>query len=439
MTSRSGQRRGALAVLALIGALLVAIPASAQPESSNGQGQGQPDRYIVTLRDNVQSARSVADEHSRSKGAQVRHVYEHALRGYSARIPDHRVDDVRADPRVLSVVPDTQVSIAAQPVPTGVERIEADQSSTAAGDGTGTVDTAVAVIDTGVDLDHPDLNVQPGKNCTLFGLAGLIQGPEDDNGHGTHVAGTIAAKDDDVGVVGVAPGATVYAVKVLSAAGVGFTSEIICGIDWVTANADSLGITVANMSLGGGGSDDGNCGNTNNDAQHRAICAAVDAGVTFVVAAGNDGANLAESTPAAYDEVLTVTAIADFNGEPGGGAAATCRQDVDDTAADFSNFTTVGSDDVGHTIAFPGTCIESTWLNGGYDTISGTSMASPHAAGAAALCIANGPCAGMTPAQVIDQLRSDAAAQPASYGFVDDPNNPNGDRYYGHLGHVGGY
>lgn len=103
---------------------------------------------------------------------------------------------------------------------------------------------------------------------------------------------------------------------------------------------------------------------------------------------------------------------------------------MDDTAADFSNFTTTGSSDESHTIAAPGVCINSTWKNGGYNTISGTSMATTHTAGTAALCIA-GPCAGLTPSQVMQKLRSDAAAQPASYGFTDDPNSPNGNRYYG--------
>src|SRR4029450_11312311 len=116
--------------------------------------------------------------------------------------------------------------------------------------------------------------------------------------------------------------------------------------------------------------------------------------------------------------------VADFNGREGGGAAATCRADVDDTAADFSNYATPGSLAAGHTIAAPGVCIYSTWKGGGYNTISGTSMASPHVAGTAALCIETGPCTG--PASVITQLRSDAAAQDASYGFLGDPNNPIG-------------
>jgi subtilisin len=149
----------------------------------------------------------------------------------------------------------------------------------------------------------------------------------------------------------------IYSVRVLNNAGSGSWSSVACGIDWVTANAAALKIKVANMSLGGTGSDDGDCGNTNDDALHLAICNSVAAGVTYVVAAGNNGANFSGFVPAAYDEVLTVTAIADFNGEPGGGAAATCRADVDETPADFSNFTTVGSTDENHTIAAPGVCI----------------------------------------------------------------------------------
>jgi subtilisin len=388
-------------------------------------------RYIVVLKDAVADPAAVAAEHTRRYGADVSHVYRYALRGYAAAIPDARVDDIQSDERVAFVSPDGEVRAVQQSLPTGVDRIEGDLSSTKSGDGTGSVNVAVAIIDTGIDVDHPDLNVAGGRNCSTG------RSFDDGHGHGTHVAGTVAAKDNATGVVGMAPSAPLYAVRVLNNAGSGSFSSVICGVDWVTANAASKGIKVANMSLGGGGSDDRNCGNTNDDALHKAICNSVAAGVTYVVAAGNSNEDFKDFVPAAYNEVLTVTAMADFNGQPGGRAAPTCRSDVDDTAADFSNFTTTGSTDESHTIAAPGVCINSTWKNGGYNTISGTSMASPHTAGTATLCIA-GPCAGFTPAQVMQKLRADAAAQPATYGFADDPDSPNGNRYYGYLVYAGG-
>jgi subtilisin family serine protease len=166
----------------------------------------------------------------------------------------------------------------------------------------------------------------------------------------------------------------------------------------------------------------------------------VDAGVTYVVAAGNDNANLAGFVPAAYDEVLAVTAVADFNGQPGGGGPATCRSDVDDTPADFSNWTTVGSGDADHVIAAPGVCILSTWKGGGFNTISGTSMASPHVAGAVARCLATAACTG-TPADIAQHLLTVAANRTADYGFLGDPEpgQPIGTRLYGNLLYAGGY
>ena len=298
----------------------------------------------------------------------------------------------------------------------------------------------VAVIDSGVDLSHPDLNAVNGKNCIGSGTA------RDDNGHGTHVAGTIAARNNGSGVIGVAPGTKIYAVKVINAQGSGTDAQVICGIDWVTANAAALGIKVANMSLGGPGADDGNCGKTNADALHRAICNSVAAGVTYVVAAGNSSEDFAADVPANYDETLTVTAMADYDGLPGALGSPSCSDgvfDQDDSAASFSNFTTAGSADAAHTIAAPGVCIQSTWPGNRYQTISGTSMASPHMAGVVALCFgekgAAGPCTGLKPAQIIAKMRSNAAghtrADPAS-GFVGDPDHPIG-AYYGYLAWAG--
>jgi subtilisin len=390
--------------------------------------RGIPGQYIVVVKSGFDGS-AVAADHARSANAEVLGTYRHALNGYSARLSPSALARVRSDDRVLFISQDREVHAAAQTLPTGVDRIEGDLSSTLAGNGSGSVNVAVAVIDTGIDRDHPDLNVVGGRNCSTG------RSFDDGNGHGTHVAGTIGAKDDSNGVVGVAPGVPLYAVRVLNNQGSGSWSSVICGIDWVTANAASKGIKVANMSLGGSGSDS-TCGG---DALHQAICNSVNnANVTYVVAAGNSNVDFKDFVPAAYNEVLSVTALADFNGQPGGGASATCRSDVDETAADFSNFTTIGSSDVGHTIAAPGVCINSTWKGGGYNTISGTSMASPHVAGTAALCIA-GACAGMSPGQVMSRLRTDAASQPASYGFSGDPNSPSGSRYYGYLAFAGGY
>jgi subtilisin family serine protease len=180
---------------------------------------------------------------------------------------------------------------------------------------------------------------------------------------------------------------------VLDNNGSGTTSSVICGIDWVTSQAGT--IEVANMSLGGAGSDSV-CGGS--DAYHNAICRSVAAGVTYVVAAGNSTADANNYRPATYAEVITVSALADFNGAPGGGAAATCREDVDDTFASFSNY---GAD---IDLIAPGVCITSTWKGGGYNTISGTSMAAPHVAGAAALIKGAQPSA--TPADVKTMLQS---------------------------------
>ncbi|HKW78573.1 MAG TPA: S8 family serine peptidase, partial [Candidatus Limnocylindria bacterium] len=187
------------------------------------------------------------------------------------------------------------------------------------------------------------------------------------------------------------------------------------------------------------GSNDNNCGASNFDAMHAAICRSTAAGVTYVVAAGNSATDLDTSTPAAYPEALTVTAASDSDGAPGGtGGAPACRpSEGDDTFASFSNFA-VSATAVSHTIAGPGVCILSTWLGTSYNTISGTSMATPHVSGAVALCFgengAAGPCAGMTPAQVVQKLRADAQAHatPAN-GFTGDPNSPVGGRYYGYL------
>jgi subtilisin family serine protease len=389
------------------------------------------------------------------------YVYDDALEGFAAEIPPGDLSEVRSDPRVEFVAKDRVLEASEQKRPKGIRRVDAEKSSTEAGNGGGKVNADIAILDAGIYKQHRDLKIAGGYNCVGEDKTAWSDG----DGHGTHVAGTAAAKDNRIGVVGVAPGARLWAVKVLNNRGEGAFSWAICGIDWVTGkNTDgdaTNDIEVANMSLGAtvAGSDDGNCG-WNGDlspngpaAMHLAICRSVGAGVFYTVAAGNDRKDFAKSScdgghscadvPAAFDQVLTVTAMADFNGKPGGGASSTCRRDVDDTFANFSNYTTAGSPDANHTIAAPGVCIRSTWNNGGYKSMSGTSMASPHVAGAAALCIATsattGKCTG-GPTDVMNTLRSDGAAQPASYGFFGDPNDPFGStRYYGYLVYAGGY
>ena len=377
----------------LVGLVVGVLVALLAPATLSPAGASTAARYIVVLEPTA-AAGSVASAHADRFAVDVIHVYRHALKGYAGVMTADAASQVAAQPGVAWVERDRQVQLAAQTIPTGIDRSDAELSPTAKINGVDErVNVDVAVIDTGIDLDHPDLNVHMagGKNCVTPLLP-----PDDLNGHGTHVAGTVGALDNATGVVGVAPGARVWPVKVLTDVGTGLNSNVICGIDYVTSKASQ--IEVANMSLGGSGSDDGACGSKNNDAMHKAICNSVGAGVTYAVAAGNDAKDAKGFVPAAYDEVITVSALADFNGKPGGGAAATCRRDEDDTFANFSNF---GAD---VDIIAPGVCILSTWYLGGYNTISGTSMASPHVAGGAALYKANNPTA--SPGQVKSALQA---------------------------------
>lgn len=325
-----------------------------------------PGRYIVVLQPGVDAA-SVAISH----GAIAEQAYSHALSGFAGQLSPRQVAALRADSRVLSIEEDQVVSIADQGTPTGVQRIFAPGNGNIDIDKMDDwrVDVDVAVIDTGIDAGHPDLNVFKSTNCSGGSpFSGSCKsGGSDDNGHGTHVAGTIGALDNGIGVVGVAPGARLWAVKVLNSQGSGYMSWIVAGIDYVAKNAAD--IEVANMSLGC------ECASA---AMDTAISNAVGSGVVFVVAAGNNDTNANTFSPAKHPDVITVSALADFDGLPGELGSPTCRPDQDDTLADFSNW--------GETveIAAPGVCILST-VPGGYATYSGTSMASPHVAGAAAL------------------------------------------------------
>ena len=248
----------------------------------------------------------------------------------------------------------------------GIARIDADLNPLSNIDGIDErIDVDIAILDTGIDMNHPDLNVIEFVN--------FVENSSDDDdrqGHGSHVAGISAALDNDVGVVGVAPGAKLWAVKVLGDNGQGSLSSIVSGIDYVTQHADE--IEVANMSLGG---------EFSSDILNQAITNSVAAGIIYVVAAGNDDTDAASFSPANHPQVITVSAIADSDGKSGGTGPQTSAGS-DDSFATFSNFGSVVD------IAAPGVDIQSTFRDGGYARLSGTSMSSPHVAGVAALYIA---------------------------------------------------
>jgi subtilisin len=377
-----------------------------------------PGQYIVVLNDS-QDADAAAVELAGKHGLALGHIYKYALKGFSATIPENKLKALKSDPRVEFVSEDRVVSINAkdngkvkpppppppsQILPSGINRIDAELAAANGNKGAG---INVAIIDTGIDLTHPDLaaNIVGGKNCQIG------KSYADGNGHGTHVAGIVAALDNSRGVVGAAPEAKLWSIRVLNNSGSGSWSSVICGIDFVTSKAPANGgpITVANMSLSGPGASDNDCGKSNNDALHKAICRSRDAGVTYVVAAGNESADTASSVPAAYDDaVITVSALADSDGLPGGIGSAT-GYGADDTFASFSNYGAAVD------LGAPGVDIYSTWKGGAYATASGTSMASPHVAGAAALYLKDHPGANWT--QVLDGLK--ALAEIADAGHSD--------------------
>ncbi|CAB4860690.1 unannotated protein [freshwater metagenome] len=431
--------RATTVLLAL--AAVVALPAvaSAAPTRDPDLIPGQ---YIVVYKNSVQLPGAATTRREAREGFRAQQRYSHALKGFSAKLDGAQVAALESDPNVAAVVQDRRVHASALPlagekVPTGVARTGAT--------GRGAASVNVAVIDSGVQLSNPDLNVVDGKNCVT-----PANSANDDYGHGTHVAGTIGALNNGSGVIGVAPGTKIYAVKVLGSTGSGSWSQVACGIDWVTSNASALNIKVASMSLGGTGAPVKACA-TDTDPLHAAICRSTAAGVTYVVAAGNSGWDFdyasAPDVPAAYPEVLTVTAASDSDGLAGAlGSAPSCTTgQSDDRYASFSNYakTTAGQ---AHTIAAPGVCILSTWLNNTTNTISGTSMATPHISAQVALCFGEGavtgPCNGKTPAEVIAAMTTAAQSYNAvatNFGFSGDPlHSPVSGRYYGYLANASG-
>ncbi|MFT2010155.1 S8 family serine peptidase [Pontibacter sp. 13R65] len=282
--------------------------------------------------------------------SKIEQAFGQAILGVSAELSAAEVNQLRKDDRVAYIEPDRMFALAkpgtggggsssSQEVPWGVTRV-------GYGDGTG---KTAWVLDSGIDLDHPDLKVDVSRSRTFITSGKDARDADDGNGHGSHVAGTIAALNNTIGVVGVAHGATVVAVKVLNSQGSGAYSGVIAGVDYVAANAKAG--DVANMSLGGPVS----------QALDDAVLAAAAKGVKFALAAGNESADANNSSPARVNHanVYTVSAM--------------------NSAGVFASFSNYGNPPIDY--CAPGVNIKSTWKGGGYSTISGTSMASPHVAG----------------------------------------------------------
>ncbi|GER00584.1 hypothetical protein JCM17845_12070 [Iodidimonas gelatinilytica] len=312
--------------------------------------------YIFVLNDEIPAnrVRGVVRRMAARAGVKVGHIYEHSIKGFSAKMPAETAAAMEEDPMVsyythdgVAFLSDTEVGTAAtgdvsaqaQSTPWGITRVGGPADGSNLG-------KYAFVIDTGIDMDHPDLNVATSLSRNF--VSGLSS-PEDQNGHGTHVAGTIAALDNGIGVVGVAAGAKVVAVRVLNAQGNGSFADIIAGVDYVAQVG--LAGEVANMSLGGPA----------NSALDNAVRNAAAKGIFFSLAAGNEAQNANNVSPARTNAANVYTISA---------------HDSQDRFASFSNFGNPPID-----CADPGVNIQSTWLNGSYNTISGTSMAAPHAAG----------------------------------------------------------
>jgi hypothetical protein len=375
-------------------------PATARKLAPGVDSADPTGRWIVVYRNGTNVA-IASSRQAKVVGFTADYTFSHAFRGLSARLSAKQVTALRNDPTVLEVVPDERIELAAQLTPNGISRVDANLSPAAKIDGIDErVDADIAIVDTGI-ASIADLNVVGGYNCSTSRQSLW----RDVNGHGTHVAGIAGAIDNGTGVVGVAPGVRLWAVKILNDSGAGLLSWYVCGLDWIAAQRDPADSSrplfeAVNMSVTKWGKDDGACGARIGDILHAAICRLVASGVSVVVAAANDSGSAALRVPAAYDEVITVSALADTDGKPGALGGRLCfswgSYDDDDTFANFSNYGPAID------LIAPGKCIWST-VPGGYQYMSGTSMAAPHVTGAVALLKASRPQ--LTPAEVKEALQ----------------------------------
>jgi subtilisin family serine protease len=296
----------------------------------------------------------------RISGESLREVYGSSIEGFAVNLSDEEYNQLKADPNVKYIEQDRFIALSpnngsevtassTQSVPYGIARVGGHVNYSG--------NNVAYVLDTGIELNHEDLNVDASKGFNAFTRGRDGNSLTDQNGHGTHVAGTIAAIDNNVGVVGVAAGAPVVPVKVLDSRGSGTWSGVIAGVDFVGANGKAG--DVANMSLGGGAI----------QSLDDAVKAASSKGIWFVLAAGNDGKDANNYSPARATGTYIYTVSA---------------MDENDVFASFSNWGNPPID-----WCAPGVRINSTWINGGYRSISGTSMAAPHVAGIRMLRLLN--------------------------------------------------
>jgi subtilisin family serine protease len=366
----------------------ITLPAHAAPEGRI-LGAGDPGSvsgsYLVTLKGGTKAPTAAGKSLADKYGAKISHTYDTVLNGYAIKADERQAKLLAADSRVASVVQDTRVTLEhnqQNPPSWGLDRIDQrnlplDKSYTwpeSAGAG-----VTVYVIDTGIRISHKDFG---GRARYGWDFVGNDKTASDGNGHGTHVAGTVAGTR-----YGVAKQAEVVAVRVLDNTGAGTTAQVIAGIDWVTKHAEKP--AVANVSLGG----------YRNAQLDAAVRNSIKSGVTYTVAAGNDGLPASLYSPANVKQAITVGAT-----------------DKKDARANFSNY------GASLDLFAPGVAITSASNKGdnAKATFSGTSMASPHAAGTAALYLADHPKA--TPAQVSKALVAQAASGKVSGRGLASPN-----------------